>query len=650
MNDNEGGKEMILACRQLHKAYGIDVILEKITFHIEEREKAAIVGVNGAGKTTLFKVLTGEISADGGEFYLKKDTSLGYLAQNFEINSDKTIYDEMLSVFDKIMQTEANLREMENEMGGLSGQALADKMEEYAALQHYFEEHDGYSYQSRLKGVLKGLGFTESDWGRPMNQLSGGQKTRVHLGKLLLSKPDVLLLDEPTNHLDIASIEWLEDFLRTYPGSVLIISHDRYFLDRIVTKVIEIENKKSYVYNGNYSFYWQQKEINREIQQKAYDMQQKEIKHQEDVIRTLRQFNREKSIKRAESREKVLDKMERIDRPDALPDQMRLTLTPHLTSGNDVLHAENLSKSYGGQKIFQGVSFDVKRSDKVAIIGPNGVGKSTLFRMLLKEVSSDSGLIRFGTNVFVGYYDQEQAKLDESKTIFEEISDSYPTLTQGQIRNMLAAFVFTGDDVFKPISALSGGEKGRVSLAKIMLSKANTLMLDEPTNHLDMFSKEVLESAINRYEGTCIYISHDRYFINKTAEKILELTPEGVILYNGNYDYYLEKKAERARNEAEKALQNAQKTTTAAPAQPISETKNDWLKQKEQQAAERKLANKIKKIEAEIEETENAIAKADEDMAACGTDFSKANEIFAEKTKLEEKLEKLFEEWEELNS
>ncbi|MBO5149617.1 MAG: ABC-F type ribosomal protection protein [Anaerotignum sp.] len=641
---------MILACRQLHKAYGIDVILEKITFHIEEREKAAIVGVNGAGKTTLFKVLTGEISADGGEFYLKKDTSVGYLAQNIHIESDKTIYEEMLSVFEKIIQTEANLREMENEMGGLSGQALADKMEEYAALQHYFEQHDGYSYQSRMKGVLKGLGFTESDFNRPMNQLSGGQKTRVHLGKLLLSKPDVLLLDEPTNHLDIASIEWLEDFLRTYPGSVLIISHDRYFLDRIVTKVIEIENKKSYVYNGNYSFYWQQKEINREIQQKAYDMQQKEIKHQEDVIRTLRQFNREKSIKRAESREKVLDKMERIDRPDALPDQMRLTLTPFLTSGNDVLHAENLSKSYGGQKIFQGVSFDVKRSDKVAIIGPNGVGKSTLFRMLLKEVSSDSGLIRFGTNVFVGYYDQEQAKLDESKTIFEEISDSYPTLTQGQIRNMLAAFVFTGDDVFKPISALSGGEKGRVSLAKIMLSKANTLMLDEPTNHLDMFSKEVLESAINRYEGTCIYISHDRYFINKTAEKILELTPDGVILYNGNYDYYLEKKAERARNELEKALQNNQKATTATPAQPISETKNDWLKQKEQQAAERKLANKIKKVEAEIEETENAIAKADEDMAACGTDFSKANEIFSEKTKLEEKLEALYEEWEELHS
>lgn len=637
---------MILACRQLQKAYGIDVILEKITFHIEEREKAAIVGVNGAGKTTLFKVLTGEISADGGEFYLKKDASLGYLAQNIQIESNRTIYEEMLSVFEKIIQTEANLRELENEMGGLSGQALADKMEEYAALQHYFEQNDGYSYQSRLKGVLKGLGFADNDFNRPMNQLSGGQKTRVHLAKLLLSKPDVLLLDEPTNHLDIASIEWLEDFLRTYPGSVLIISHDRYFLDRIVTKVIEIENKKSTIYNGNYSFYWQQKEINREIQQKAYDVQQKEIKHQEDVIRTLRSFNREKSIKRAESREKALDKMERIDRPDALPDQMRLTLTPFLTSGNDVLHAENLSKSYGGQKVFQNVSFDVKRSDKVAIIGPNGVGKSTLFRMLLKEVSSDSGLIRFGTNVFVGYYDQEQAKLDEAKTIFEEIADTYPTLTQGQIRNMLAAFVFTGDDVFKPISALSGGEKGRVSLAKIMLSKANLLMLDEPTNHLDMFSKEVLESALNRYEGTVVYISHDRYFINKTAEKILELTPDGVILYNGNYDYYLEKKAERARNEAEKALQNPQKTT---PVQSISDTKNDWLKQKEQQAAERKLANKIAKLEKEIEETEAAIAKADEDMAACGIDYSKANEIFAEKTKLEEKLEGLYEEWEGLH-
>ena len=601
---------MILACRQLHKAYGIDVILEKITFHIEEREKAAIVGVNGAGKTTLFKVLTGEISADGGEFYLKKDASLGYLAQNIQIDSDRTIYEEMLSVFEKIIQTETNLRELENEMGNLSGQALAEKMEEYATLQHYFEQNDGYSYQSRLRGVLKGLGFADNDCNRPMNQLSGGQKTRVHLAKLLLSKPDILLLDEPTNHLDIAAIEWLEDFLRSYPGAVLIISHDRYFLDRIVTKVIEIENKKSTVYNGNYSFFWQQKEINREIQQKAYEMQQKEIKHQEDVIRTLRSFNREKSIKRAESREKALGKLERVDRPDALPDQMRLTLTPFLTSGNDVLHAEELSKSYGGQRIFRNVSFDVKRSDKVAIIGPNGVGKSTLFRMLLKEVPTDSGLIRFGTNVFIGYYDQEQAKLDESKTIFEEIADTYPTLTQGQIRNMLAAFVFTGDDVFKPISALSGGEKGRVSLAKIMLSKANLLMLDEPTNHLDMFSKEVLESALNRYEGTVIYISHDRYFMDKVVDHLLVFQGQGDVRdFPGNYTQYREWQEEKQKFEREQQKDLSSKTKeppvqkTSRPAHGEQKRKMTFKERREMELLEQDIVA----LESEKKNIEEAL-------------------------------------------
>ncbi|WMI81327.1 ABC-F family ATP-binding cassette domain-containing protein [Anaerotignum sp. MB30-C6] len=638
---------MILACKQLHKAYGIDVILDKITFHLEEKEKAAIVGVNGAGKTTLFRVLTGEISADGGEFYIKKDATLGYMAQNQQIESERTIYQEMLSVFEKILETENLLREMEKEMGYLTGQGLADKMEEYARLQHFFEQSDGYSYQSRLRGVLKGLGFSEADFNRPLTQLSGGQKTRIYLGKLLLSKPDILLLDEPTNHLDIASIEWLEDFLRGYEGAVLIISHDRYFLDKIVTKVVEIENKKSNIYNGNYSFYTQQKEFNKEVQQKAFDTQQKEIKRQEDVIRTLRAFNREKSVKRAESREKALDKIDRVDRPDSLPSHMRLTLTPLITSGNDVLHTEDLSKSYGGNKIFQNVSFDVKRGEKAAIIGPNGVGKSTLFKMLLREVSSDSGIVRFGTNVHTGYYDQEQQMLDESKTIFNEISDTYPNLTAGQIRNVLAAFVFTNDDVFKPISALSGGEKGRVSLAKIMLSKANLLMLDEPTNHLDMYSKEVLENALNCYEGTVVYISHDRYFMNKTAEKILELTPDGVVQYAGNYDYYLEKKAEQARNEEERAKEMGTISTSTIPAN-ASETKADWLKQKEQQAAERKLAGKISRLEQEIEETEGAIAKADEDMAAASADYAKAQEIFEEKTILEEKLELLYSQWEEL--
>ena len=637
---------MILACKQLHKAYGIDVILDKITFHLEEKEKAAIVGVNGAGKTTLFRVLTGETPADHGEFYIKKDASLGYMAQNQQIESSRTIYEEMLSVFQKILETETLLREMENEMGRLLGQELSDKMEEYSYLQHFFEQNDGYSYQSRLRGVLKGLGFGEEDFNRPLTQLSGGQKTRIYLGKLLLSKPDILLLDEPTNHLDIASIEWLEDFLRGYEGAVLIISHDRYFLDRIVTKVVEIANKKSNVYNGNYSFYFNQKEINRDVQQKAFDTQQKELKRQEDVIRTLRAFNREKSIKRAESREKALDKIERVDRPDSLPDHMRLTLTPLITSGNDVLHAEELSKTYGGNKIFQNVGFDVRRGEKAAIIGPNGIGKSTLFKMLLREVASDSGIIRLGTNVHVGYYDQEQQKLDESKTIFSEIADTYPHLTAGQIRNVLAAFVFTNDEVFKPIAALSGGEKGRVSLAKIMLSKANLLMLDEPTNHLDMFSKEVLENALNCYEGTVVYISHDRYFINKTAEKILELTPNGVVEYAGNYDYYLEKKADYLRNEAEKAKDAG--STSLAPTPNTSETKTDWLKQKEQQAADRKLAAKISRLEQKIEETETAIAKADDNMALASTDYTKAQQIFEEKIKLEEKLELLYAQWEEL--
>ena len=639
---------IILQASKIERSFAGELLFDNINLQVDEGDRIALVGKNGAGKSTLLKILVGEEEPTSGQINKKRDLSLSYLAQDSRFESENTIYDEMLLVFDSLRQQEKRLRQMELQMGELSGENLTALMTQYDQLSEDFRQKGGFTYEADIRAILNGFKFDQSMWQMKISELSGGQNTRLALAKMLLEKPELLVLDEPTNHLDIETIAWLETYLINYSGALIIVSHDRYFLDRIVTKVIEIENKKSTVYNGNYSFFWQQKEINREMQQKAYEMQQKEIKHQEDVIRTLRSFNREKSIKRAESREKALGKLERVDRPDALPNQMRLTLTPFLTSGNDVLHAEELSKSYGGQRIFRNVSFDVKRSDKVAIIGPNGVGKSTLFRMLLKEVPTDSGLIRFGTNVFIGYYDQEQAKLDESKTIFEEIADTYPTLTQGQIRNMLAAFVFTGDDVFKPISALSGGEKGRVSLAKIMLSKANLLMLDEPTNHLDMFSKEVLESALNRYEGTVIYISHDRYFINKTAEKILELTPDGVILYNGNYDYYFEKKAERARNEAEKAAQHPEKSVAAA--QPVSDTKNDWLKQKEQQAAERRLANRIAKLEKAIEETEAMIAQADEDMAACGTDYGKANEIYAEKTKLEERLEALFAEWEELNS
>ncbi|MCQ4725938.1 ABC-F family ATP-binding cassette domain-containing protein [Anaerotignum faecicola] len=636
---------MILACKDVSKAFGIDTILEKVTFNLEEKEKAAVVGVNGAGKTTLFKIITGETSKDGGEIYIKKNAEIGYLKQNAVIEGEKTIYEETVSVFEKIIEDERTLREMETEMAGLSGAELEKHMQEYSALQHSFEERDGYSYKSRTRGVLKGLGFTQEEFDKPVCRLSGGQKTRVYLGKLLLAKPDVLFLDEPTNHLDIESISWLEDYLRGYQGAVLIISHDRYFMDRIVTKTIEIENKKSVVYEGNYTFYAKQKAVNREIQIKQYEDQQKEIKRQEEVIKTLRAFNREKSIKRAESREKMLDKIERIEKPENLPEKMRLTLTPRITSGNDVLYAENLSKSYPGKKLFEGVNLDIKRKDKVAIIGPNGVGKSTLFKMLLGREKSDGGNMRFGTNVNIGYYDQEQQDFDERKTVFQEISDTYPTLTGGEIRNMLASFVFEGDDVFKPISALSGGEKGRLMLAKIMLGKANLLMLDEPTNHLDMFSKEILEDAINRYEGTVIYISHDRYFINRTAEKVLELTPSGIIQYLGNYDYYIEKKTAKEKEEQLFGSAQPKNEEHGAP----SSLKLDWQSQKEQQAKERKHKNRILKIEKEIEEAENAVSELEKRLLepSVATDAYAAQQIYEEKTALEEKLEMLMIEWEE---
>ena len=638
---------MILSCNHISKSYGVETILNDCSFFINDNEKAAIVGNNGAGKSTIMKIIMGELSPDDGNVIIGKDKTIGYLAQYQDLGSNTTIYEEVKSVKQNLIDMEQKLLEYEKEMAKVSGDELSKLIETYTNLEHRFQLLNGYSYKSEIEGVIKGLGFTENDFNKSVGNLSGGQKTRVALCKLLLEKPDIIMLDEPTNHLDLNSIKWLETYLLNYNGAVLIIAHDRYFLDKIVSKVIEIENHKAHVYSGNYSDFAVKKQELRVATMNAYLKQQSEIKHQEEVIAKLRSYKQEKFYKRAESREKQLEKMDLIEKPEELKNNMTIKLEPDIVSGNDVLSVENLEKSYN-TLLFKNISFEIKRGEHVAIIGDNGTGKTTILKIINGLVDADSGMIKLGTNVHIGYYDQEQAKLDESKTIFEEIADTYPTLTQGQIRNMLAAFVFTGDDVFKPISALSGGEKGRVSLAKIMLSKANLLMLDEPTNHLDMFSKEVLESALNRYEGTVIYISHDRYFINKTAEKILELTPDGVILYNGNYDYYLEKKAERARNEAEKAAQHPEKSVAAA--QPVSDTKNDWLKQKEQQAAERRLANRIAKLEKTIEETEAAIAQADEDMAACGTDYGKANEIYAEKTKLEERLEALFAEWEELNS
>lgn len=630
---------MILALNNVSKSFGTDVILENISFHIEEKEKTGIVGVNGAGKSTLFKIITGELSSDSGEVIMPKSATLGYFSQSLEIDSNKTIYEELLTVFEPLMLMEQQLRDMESKMSDLKGEDLDRLMSNYSDLSHKMEEMDGYSYQSRLRGVIKGLGFSDDESIQTINELSGGQKTRVALGKILLQSPNILLLDEPTNHLDIDSIRWLEDFLKSYNGAVVIISHDRYFLDRVIGKVIEIENRKAKEYFGNYSYYTEKKIIDREIAYHQYINQQKEIKHQEEVIKKLREFNREKSIKRAESREKMLEKMERIEAPENLPDKMRLSIKPLKESGNDVLSIDALSMSFDNTPLFGNISFEIKKGEKTALIGPNGIGKTTLFRIILSKLAPKSGSVKLGSNVVIGYYDQEQSDLNLNKTIFDEISDTYPDLTVTQIRNVLAAFVFTGDDVFKTIDTLSGGEKGRVALAKIMLSKANFLILDEPTNHLDINSKEILEQALKSYEGTVLYISHDRYFINSTATKIIELTKDKAVTYLGNYDYYMEKLEEN------KEENKSNETVTE------TENKIDWKKQKEIQAQQRKKENQIKKLENEISETENKITELDDLLATeeVYTNSMRSREIYEEKEALEEKLMTLYEEWESIN-
>ncbi len=630
---------MLFSCRGIKKSYGVDTILEDVTFQIENKEKIAVVGTNGAGKSTLFKIIIGEITKDEGEIYMPKEITLGYLSQSLEINTEKTIYDEMLIVFEKIINLEEEMRELEIQMGNKKDEELTRLMEKYAKISHAFEEKKGYEYQSRIKGVLKGLGFSEQDFSQPIYQLSGGQKTRIGLAKLLLTEPDLLLLDEPTNHLDIPSVEWLEDFLRNYGQAVIIISHDRYFLDRVVNKTIEIENKKAITYQGNYTTFTKAKEINYEIALKHYETNQKEIKHQEDVIKTLRSFNREKSIKRAESREKLLDKMDRVDKPDSPPEKMKIDLSPKKISGVDVLHVEGLQKSFDDEVLFQNVSFDIKREDKIALIGPNGIGKTTVLRILLGTQEANGGKIHFGSNVFSAYYDQEHQNIDPTKTVFQEISDAYPKMTNTEIRNLLAAFVFMGDDVFKPIAALSGGEKGRVALAKMMLSNSNFLILDEPTNHLDIFSKEILEKALKNYTGTVLFISHDRYLINSVAEKIFELTPTGANTYLGNYDYYLQKKAEAKILEAE--VQEAQ----------TSQIKEDWVKKKESQTNERKKQTRISNLEKQIAKKEAEIKAYDEQLCLpeIFSDHVQAKEVFDKKSALEEEVLTLYAEWEEIH-
>ena len=584
---------MILACQNINKAFGTNVILKDASFHIEEKEKAAIVGINGAGKSTLLKIIMKQIPADSGEVILAKDRTIGYLAQHEAVSSGNSIYEELLEVKQDIFELERHIRTLELQMKSQSGGELEQTLELYNRLNTEFEQKNGYACKSEIVGVLKGLGFTEDEFSKQVDTLSGGQKTRVALGKLLLAKPDLILLDEPTNHLDMQSIAWLENFLINYSGAVIIVAHDRYFLNRVVSKVIEIDHAKATTFLGNYSAYSEKKAQLRDSQLKAWMNQQREIKHQQEVIDKLKSFNREKSIKRAESREKMLEKMEVLDRPDTEVQELKLSLEPRFPSGNDVLRVEGLAKSFGDHTLFTDLDFEIKRGERVALIGNNGTGKTTILKIINELLAADAGSFTLGSKVCIGYYDQEHHVLHMEKTLFEEISDDYPTLTNTEIRNVLAAFLFTGDDVFKRISDLSGGERGRVSLAKLMLSEANFLILDEPTNHLDILSKEILEQALNRYTGTVFYVSHDRYFINQTATRILELTGNTLVNYIGNYDYYLEKKDELTKIYVPSATEEETASLPSSSAETAG--KLTWQQQKEEQARIRKRQNELKK-------------------------------------------------------
>ena len=636
---------MVLSCQNISKSYGTDEILKKVSFGIEANEKAAIVGINGAGKSTLLKIMMQEIQADEGEVILAKDKTIGYLAQYQDVSGHRTINEEVLEAKKELIEMEERLRKMESLMNELSGEELEHHLNAYHKLNEEFELAGGYAYKSEVTGILKGLGFLEEEFDKKMESLSGGQKTRVSLGKLLVTKPDVLLLDEPTNHLDIESIRWLEGFLMNYKGAVVIVSHDRYFLDRVVTKVVELFQHKATVFLGNYSEYAKKKAKVREDLLKQYYNQQREIKHQEEVITKLRSFNREKSIRRAESREKMLDKIERIEKPTEENTDIKIVLEPNVVSGNDVLTVEHLSKSYPSRHLFSDLSFEIKRGERVALIGNNGTGKTTILKIINQLIEADAGSVTLGSNVSIGYYDQEHQVLSHEKTIFEEISDDYPNLTQTQIRNVLAAFLFTEDDVFKRIADLSGGERGRVSLAKLMLSDANFLILDEPTNHLDITSKEILESALNQYTGTVFFVSHDRYFINKTATRIIELTGETLVNYIGNYDYYLEKRDELTEKFVKKPEEAAQTV------EKDSEQKTDWKAQKAKQAQIRKIENALKKAEDEIAFLEGEIEQIDTECAKPenATNSAKLGELTTKQNQYKERLETLYEEWENLS-
>lgn len=652
---------MILSCHSISKSFGTDEVLKQVSFHIEEHEKAAIVGINGAGKSTLLKIIVGETAPDEGEVTVQRGRTVGYLAQVSILPGGRSVWEETAEARKEVAGMEQQLRSMEEEMNSVSGAALDVLMERYHRTQEKFALLDGYAWRSEVSGVLRGLGFTDEEFDKPVDTLSGGQKTRVALGRLLLSAPDIMLLDEPINHLDLNSIEWLENYLLNYRGSVIIVAHDRYFLNRVVTKVVELDNGQARTFMGNYSDYAEKKRQLRDTELKAWMNQQAEIRHQEEVIAKLKSFNREKSIKRAESREKMLDKMDRLEKPSEVKSDMRLTLTPRIESGTDVLTVEHLEKGFE-YPLFDDLNLEIKRGERVCLIGNNGTGKSTLLKTVIGLEQPDSGTVKLGAKVHIGYYDQEHQVLHPEKTLFDELQDAYPMLDNTQIRNCLASFLFTGDDVFKRVSDLSGGERGRLSLAKLMLSESNFLILDEPTNHLDIVSKEILEDAVNSYTGTVFCVSHDRYFINRIATKVIELTNRKLVTYLGNYDYYLEKKEELSG----KFAPSLEDTKTHSSGGTISsantahltmrheenddEGAENWRKQKEAQSQARKKEARLKKVEAEIGGLEQRDREIDAELEKeeVFTSVEKVTALSSEKQDIAQKLESLYEEWSEL--
>lgn len=636
---------IVLSCNGLNKSFGVDKILENINFTINEYDKVGIIGVNGTGKTTLFKIISGIYGYDSGDIYKSKDCEIGYLEQNTNFSSEKTILDEVLEVFSDLIKMKDNLRNLENEISKQSDnpKILEKLMNEYSICLDEFSNLNGYGYESEVKGVLRGLGFSEEEFNKPINILSGGEKTRILLGKLLLKKPTLLLLDEPTNHLDADAIEWLELFLKQYKGTVVLISHDRYFLDQVVNKVFEISNKKLKSYNGNYSDFLRLSKMEKEIEKKNYDDQQKEIKRQEESIQKLKSFGREKHVRRARSKEKMLDKLERLDAPDKERKKAKINFYTSISSGNDVLQVKNLSMGYKDKNLFNDIEFNIYRGEKVALIGPNGIGKSTIFKIIMNEINPISSDIKFGTNVNVSYFHQEQKTLDLKNTIIDEIWNDNKNLTQTEVRNLLGSFLFEGEEVFKSISMLSGGERARVAILKLILSNSNFLLLDEPTNHLDIDSKEVLEEALLNYDGTVFVISHDRYFLNTISDKILALDENGITEYLGNYDYYIEKKKQLKETIKLKEL-NDKETKTK------TQLKEEKKKEREIRELHKKNRNKIQNIEKEIEKLENKINELD--LRLCEEEVysnpEKSKEIHNKKIDLEEKLSNLYSEWEEL--